>query len=875
MRKRLLIVAAILVALPILALLVATFALPSEAVARLVAAKAEARLGREVTIGDVGVSRWPLGFSLENVTVAGRTPADGPVVEIGHFMLRPKLIPLFRGQVVVDQLRLVDPHLDIVVDSAGVSNLPTIEPDSGAQPSDASIAFDIRDIRIERGIISLNDARTGRAARLDGLNQSLRLAGEVASGQLRTIALGGALAIDSIAVRLPGDDDWTARGLRLAVDHQARLQADSGTLHLDSLRVQLQEVVMRGAGTVRGLSANDSVRTLDLRFDAEPFDVAQLIASLPERFTGALRDEDANLGGTAAITATVVGPMGVDTFPAIQGTLSLRDAAATRRGQQLAAGLTGDVFFSNDSVSSTGLRGSALGEPLALSFALTQPADPIVRFDLDGAARLETLSEAGLMPDSMAAISGRVHADVAGTLQPSSVDASRIAGTVTLQQIATTTKKGQPVVIEAGTLTLGRDSIRMAPARVLFARQPLDVGATVTDWMPRAFGDSTHMPDVRFDVRGRRFDVQAALGPAPTPTFSQLIFARLANSQIDGRPAEAIATERGAAPPKLPPVEARGTIRIDTVVSAGVTYTDVEARIVSKPDQLMVEQATFGMMGGRGDVSAVLTPQADSSGMHTLVQADMTGLNSDQFLTRFTSFRERANGTLDLTGVVELILDGNMLPDRETVQGRGVMTMRDARLVGWPILRTLGERLGTSAFDTLNLREFTGGFDVAGPMIRFDDALIASPAGNARVAGSFTFAGEMDLGVEARLPASMASRAGSALAGAIAAAAGPSDEIPVGIRVTGMWRRPNIAPDLSQARANVVAAAREAATEEASRLAEQGARAIADRLGIGGADSAGDSTATRIPSIDSVGTAVEAARDSVENRVRDRLRSLF
>ena len=876
MRKRLLLIAAIVVALPVAALLVLALTLPSEAVARRVADRAEAMLGREVTIADVGVSLIPFGISLDGITVAGLTPADEPVVSIGELLLRPRLVPLFKRQLIVDQLHLIEPRIDIAVDTAGVSNLPTIEPDSSREPASGAVAFDVRDIRIERGVVALNDARTGRAARVDGIDQTLSLAGDLADGRLRSIALEGALAIDSIALRLPGDDDWTARGLRLAVDHRARLLADSGTLHLDSLRVTLQEVALRGAGTVRGLTASDSVRWLDLRFDAEPFDVAHLIESLPARLTSRLRDEQAQLGGTASVAATVVGPLGVDTFPAVQGTLSLRDAAAARSGQQLLTGLTGEVFFSNDSVTSSGLRGTALGEPLALSFALTQPADPIVRFDLDGAVVLETLSEAGLLPDSMPAVRGRVHADVAGTLQRSSVAGSRIAGTVTLQRFATTTKKGQAVAIEAGTMTLAGDSVRLAPARVLFAGQALDVGATVTDWMPRAFGDSTALPDVRFDVRGRRFDVQAALGPAPEPTFSQLVFARLANSQIDGRPAEAIATERGAAPPELPALEARGTIRIDTVISAGVAYTDVQARLALRPDQLMVEQATFGMMGGTGDVSAVLTPQADRSGMHTLVQADMTGLASDQFLPRFTSFSERANGKLDLTGVVELMLDGNLLPDRETVQGRGVMTLRDARLAGWPVLRQLGERLGTGAFDTLRLREFTGGFDVAGPMIRFDDALIASEAGNARVAGSFTFAGEVDFGVEARLPAHIASRAGSMLAGAVAAAAGPSDEIPVGVRIAGMWRRPNVTPDLSQARANVVSAARDAAAREAEQLAEQGARALADRLGIGGPDSAGaDSTAARIPSIDSLGTAVEAARDSVENRVRDRLRNIF
>ena len=90
------------------------------------------------------------------------------------------------------------------------------------------------------------------------------------------------------------------------------------------------------------------------------------------------------------------------------------------------------------------------------------------------------------------------------------------------------------------------------------------------------------------------------------------------------------------------------------------------------------------------------------------------------------------------------------------------------------------------------------------------------------------------------------------------------------------WRSPDVTPNLSQARANVVGAARTAAAREAERLAEEGARSLADRLGVG-PDSTADSTAAgpRLPSADSIGAAVDSARDAVERRARDRLRSLF
>lgn len=886
MRKRLLIVAAILVALPLAAVIIAAISLPSERVARLVATRAEAKLGRELGIGDVGVSIFPLGISLEGLTVAGLAAADAPVVAVERFLLRPRLLPLLRGRVVVDELRLVGARIDIAIDSTGASNLPVPAADSAAAPATGSVSFDVREIRLERGAIVLNDARIGRAIRIDGIDQTLRLAGDLRAGRLESVRVGGRIRIDSLALRLPGDDDWTARGLRLALDHEARLFADSGVLHVDSLRVELQDVVLHGGGSVRGLSAVDSVRVLDLRLAAEPFDVARLIASLPARFTAALRDEEAALGGTAALAATVTGPMGVDTFPAIAGTLRLRDVSVARAGGQLLAGLTGDIDFANDSVATAGLTGSALGEPLRLSFGARRLADPIVSFEVDAALRLDALRSTGLLADSVPAMRGRVHARLAGEVQPSNADASHVAGTVLVERFATTTAKGQSLALDDARLTLAGDSVQLAPTRLVIAGQALTVGGTVSDWLPRALGDTTHLASARFDVRGTRFDLEPVLGPAPVPTFSQLVFARLANAPIEGRAAEDFAVERGAAPPSLPPLRATGTVRIDTMVSGGVAYTDVRATIESTPERLLVEQATFGMMGGRGDVAAVLTPSSSAgapsgalvTGMHVLVQATMDDLDSDAFLTRFTSFRERAQGRLDLTGVVELMLDGRMLPVRETVQGRGMTTLRDGSLVGWPVMRALGERLGSTAFDTLRLREFTGGFDVAGPMVRFDDALLASSSGNARVAGSFGFDGRVDFGVEASIPAAIAARAGSALAGAVAQAADGTGDVPMGVRVAGAWRSPDVTPDFSRARANVANAAREAGRREGERLAEQGARALADRLGLGRADSASDSATARpaaLPSVDSMGAALDSTRSDVENRVRDRIRDLF
>jgi len=891
MRKSIVLAAVGLLLVPVLLLAVAAAFLPSERVAALAASRAEAALGREVAIGDVGLSLFPLAASLERVALAGPTAADSPVATVERLLLRPRLLPLLRGQVVVDELRLDRPRVHVAVDSAGASNLPVLERDASSSEPGGSIVFDVQEVRLVGADLRLDDARTGRAVRVDGLDQTLRLAGGVSGGRLAGVLLRGGLTIDSLAVRLPGDDGWTVRGLRLAVDHNATLHADSGRVRVDSLRLALNDVVLRGAGTATGLLAatgdSAAVPMLDLRLDAEPFDIARLIASLPARYTAPLREGEATLGGTAALSATVRGPFGVDAFPAVAGRLVLSDVSASRAGSELLDGLTGTVDFTRDSASTSSLTGSLLGEPMRLSFRAHDAVDPVIGFAFDGTVDLERARLAGLLPDSLPPLGGRVAPRVRGTIRRSTPAASRIEGTVALEGFTAENTNGRRVEVPAASLVLDGDSAVLPATRLLLARQPVTLAAAVRGWLPVALGDSSGLPRARVDARARRLDLAPLLGPAPEPTFSQLVFARLAGATVQGRSAASIAEERGAAPPSLPRALIRATVRVDTLLNAGVAYTDVDATVDSRPDRLLVERATFGMMGGRGDVAAVLTPTggaastggAAPTGMHVLVTATMEDLASDAFLPRFTSFRDRLGGRLDLNGAVEMMLDGRMLPDPQTLKGRGVTQLRDGRLVNLPVLRTLGRQLGVAAFDTLQLREFAGGFDVTGSMVRFDDAMIETASGSGRVAGSFSFDGKVDLGAEAGLPARLAARGGPALAGAAAAVADTDGTVPVALRIGGSWQRPDVALDLSAARANVVNAAREAGRREAERLADQGARALADRLGIGARDStSGDTaaaTAPALPSVDSLGSAVDSARRTLENRARDRLRSLF
>ncbi|HSH45742.1 MAG TPA: hypothetical protein VK966_07795, partial [Longimicrobiales bacterium] len=190
--------------------------------------------------------------------------------------------------------------------------------------------------------------------------------------------------------------------------------------------------------------------------------------------------------------------------------------------------------------------------------------------------------------------------------------------------------------------------------------------------------------------------------------------------------------------------------------------------------------------------------------------------------------------------------------------------------------------LGLAALDTVYFKDWIGAFQVTGSRIALQETAMDGQFLSARAAGAFGFAGDLDLGATLYLPRELASQAG-AVGERILAAAGSDDRIPVGVTITGTARDPDVGIDLSEARENVVARARDAAEREARDLVERGARSALDRLEIPDslaglpADSlraaAGDSLATLLP--DSLAVPADSLRERAEDEIRDRLRRIL
>ena len=887
-RKRLLLILALPIVLVVAAASVVLL-LPAERVAAIAARHAETALGREVRIDRVSIDLFPRpGVALDGVAIAGATPDAPPLATVRRAVLELKLLPLFARRIVVDAVSLEAPRALVVIDADGNLNLPTFgapQADADAEDTEAAdaapaeveassggIAFLVDRFEIREGRFAYRDERTGTAVRVDGVDQRLHLAGELAGGTLARIRAEGRIDIDALGAVLPEGLAVPIENVRLRIEHDAVLDRTADSLALPRLAVRIQEVALDGEGVVRSLTDVEH-RDVALRLAAGPVDVGALVRSLPRALLDRMAPEGVEIpdvDGTAALEVAARGPIGADALPEVDGTLTL-DAFRLAWGKKgdLLTQLGGRIRFSLDSVATDGIEGRLLGQPLHVALAVRDFAAPNANARIRASLDLQRATALGLVPDSLGA-AGAVGVDLAVRAPLLSPERGAVDGAVTLAGVSARPPAILvPVQVESGRLTFRGQTITSEALRLRMDESDVAIDLTVDRWLPFALGDADVVPTVRADIRSQRLDLDPILGPPPedVPTYAELLFARLADRPIDGRSAAEVAEEAGFALPPLPPVALDGRFRATTLRRNDLELQNVDVAFTGTGNQIELTDARFGLMGGGVQIAGrVGIPAGDEdAGLPAVFSYQLRDVGAAAFLNRFTPFRDHLSGSMLLAGTVRMVLDRNLLPLRESVVAEGSMAVSGGQLVNWPALRALGQKLELARFDTLSLRDWAGEFRITGPTVTIAESLLDSNELTARAAGAFDFAGRLDLTATLLLEPTLTGRIRGELGPRLAALAGDDGRVPLGITITGPGRSPEIGLDFSEARDRAVAQAREAAEDRARQLAEEAARSAASKLLPG--DSARADSLRAAP--------IDSARAKVEAEVKGRLRQLI
>lgn len=867
--------------------------IPEERVADAAAARAEEVLGQPVAIDRVGLSLFPLpGVRLSRVAIG---PDTARLARVHRAKLRVRLLPLFGGRVVVRTFDLEAPEIAVEIDTAGITNFPVLEPDT-TEPS-GDVTFSLDRVRVTDGRIRYVNRESGTRVLLDGWTQELAVAGAVEEGELRSLTLAGEVEFDHVDASLAGAV-LPARDLRLAVRHDATLDLAADVLELRELQVDMDGVAMTGNGRVEGV--NSGRPGVHLELAADGLHAGRLMAWVPDSLQDRLvvGDRSIGLAGTATLRATVDGIMAPDTLPDVNGLLTLADGAVTLGNDAILEQIDGRVHFSLDSAMAR-LDGRALGGGFNAGVAVRDPARPLAVVAISGGGQLGRLQELGLLPDTLG-LTGDLQIDLRTQVPFDDPAASRARGTVAVSGVVAA---GLDPVVRVPTASARFDGgdVAVSPFRVELGPERSEIGLelTATQWIPAMIDSTAPPPDVTVAMEARSLDMDDVFGPSDNG-YPALLFGRLRDRPVDGRPAAVVAEEMGLGVPTLPRVDARVDARIGELIRNGLRYTDLVGRIRVTPAMVEVQELQFGLMGGTVDLAGTLeTLRTDEEGKplesRVTGRYGLTDVGAGPFFDRLSPFRDHLAGQLAMAGTTGMTLDRYALPRRPTVQAEGSLAISDGRMASWAVLRNVMDRLNVVGFDTLWFRDWAGRYRIDGTRVHLDETALQGDDLGARAAGWFDFGGEMDVTVTALLSPDLAGRAGAIGEQLLAATDGG---VPVGLRLQGNVGGPDVSLDLSPVRDAVAgrareaaegaageaeARAREAAEDAAERLGDRAAREAAERFELPDslrdlpADSLravlGDSAYRTLP--DSVKVRADSLQKSIENAIRERLRRLL
>lgn len=321
------------------------------------------RTGRTLKLsGDLAVAVWPsLGAKVGGVTLSERgQDAQFLVLDSAHASVA--LLPLLRGEVIVDGVSVAGLKAQVVKDKDGRFNFQDLlgedkpaaqkpapeKKGEGGEP----VRFDIAGVKIERSAVSYRDLATGQEFALSDLNLSVGRIAERADGKLQ------------LSVH--------AKGNKPAVDAKVDLGADY-KFDLPAKSFALSKLDAKVTGAAAGLT--------NLQVNAKG-DVAA--------------NPDKNEYRVNGLSVDFKGMQGKDALEAKLGAPSLLIAADTAKGEAVNAEfrLKGESRSVEALLKLSGVQGSAkaLAVPqFTADVAMTDPALPMksIKVPMSGSLRAD------------------------------------------------------------------------------------------------------------------------------------------------------------------------------------------------------------------------------------------------------------------------------------------------------------------------------------------------------------------------------------------------------------------------------------------------------------------------------------------------------
>ncbi|MDH4017146.1 MAG: AsmA family protein, partial [Actinomycetota bacterium] len=547
--------------------------------------QAGSAIGRDVTLGDLGVQIWGgLGVSVEGVRIA-EDPAygDGAFLTLGHGVVRVSVLPAIVGRIEIGELVLESPDIRVIRDARGLSidsMLASAAEDEPAPEAEtgSALALEVSSIRIDDGRLIFED-RTGEET-------------------VESVIDGIDLLAEDVGARRP-----------LRFELEARLLgADTPNL--------------TGEGTAGPvLGAGDAPVPFDVTFRVVDLSLADVVrledvaASLPPDTTlGGSLDASLEASGVPedvrfdfALDAGAMDVVYGETFTKPAGVA----LALTAKGRALPAEASVEAFaFTLAGSTIEGEAKSALDETGA--------------FDATARGRDVPLTGWGDLMPALAGlpVEGRLGLDVRARGSAASERLPTLGGALTLTDVAVRMPDTPPVEKLNARLDLSGAKAELRDTRFEVGGAPMQLEADVAD---------LNAPELRFALDAPVLPL-AALGVLEPGSEADDQLRRLrVVGRADLRGEDLEADARFASP--------EGRIQ-------AIDYRALEGRASMTGTRMQLEEMTMKLLGGEVKLAGVLD-QTEAEAPHFDGRVDIDGVRAEELIrARFPAAGDVASGQI-------------------------------------------------------------------------------------------------------------------------------------------------------------------------------------------------------------------------------------
>jgi AsmA protein len=805
------------------------------------------RLGRDVSLGQMTFSFFPLGFRAENVVISELPEfrTGKPFAEIQTFYVRPELWPLLHKEIRIKSLQLQGAKVELVRSNQGVWNFADMQGNTSQNKSysldqmklyDGQIAVTDMQQHRPRAVydhidLIVNDFALDKSFSIDAHahmpgagKETIALAGkvgplqkdvvsipfqgnlklnQVSLAELRQFAKIEAL-VDSNAM-LTGDADLKTdagvivskgsinasdvqlRGVNLGypinADYDLSASLNDGSTEIRKANLKLGKTPISVEGSVK--TQPSSVIDLKVQSSNAPIsDVARLAAAFGTAFHTAM-----DVSGQMNINVHAQGPLNKPTLDGQVAAHNLRVSGGDLREpvqvDNIDVALSPDTIRSNDFTAKTG-RTSVTGQ-FTLSQYTSNAPQLQARMNTGNAELGELLRIArAYRIDSVEGLtgSGSITMDVTATGPLNKTDQLTFSGNGAMRNVSISSAS------MAKALEIRTADLRFNANGVAFDNLDFSLGQTT------ARGNLTarnfNAPNLQFSFAANHVNVaeweqilqsESKKGTEPKPAPAQR-----------PNPSQSIFTR----------MTGSGTVTVQTVVYDQLTLNDVHSTVNLDNGIITLKPITAGLYNGHQVGTVVMN--ARTRPVTYTVDSSLEGVDANQLLSSISPAKQTIYGVLSAKADTHFTTSSGAAGIAQSLNGKASIKLNDGKIGNLDLLHqlaTIGQFQTTArAVEPFTkLVQMAGDFDIHNGVATTHNLRATIEDGSLAANGTVDLAHQnLNLHVTAVLSPQFSQAVGGTSIGGLmnTALANRNGELVIPVVVTGTFQNPQVAPDLQQ-----------------------------------------------------------------------------